>query len=72
MSQRPLYKTTITVWSDFDPDEEDMDVMDLMSAAEDDKACISDMKTERVENPEADTAFENAKEFFETNRPSRG
>lgn len=67
-SHRPLYKTTIVIWSEWDPvaraevTEHDLSV--LAREAEQGDAYCSVKKTERVEDPSRDPDWDGT-EFFE-------
>lgn len=68
---RPLYKTVITIWSEFEPTLAH-ELSDLAREAEQGEAYCSMMSAVRVENPESDDLFtDGAASFFETITPQQ-
>lgn len=63
-SPKTLYKTTIVVWTDFDPTEK-MELADLAREATDGSAYCSTMRAERVKDPTKDKDWDGT-EFFNT------
>jgi hypothetical protein len=61
-TQNGLYKTTITIWSDFDPSE--YNLQDLGFQADEGDAYCSNTTTEIVENPADDPQWDGT-EFFD-------
>jgi hypothetical protein len=68
---RPLYKTTIVVWTDYDPTSPDADIEmfddsleKLMKEAREGAAYCSKQESVKVEDPLADPAWDNT-EFFD-------
>jgi len=59
---KPLYKTTIVIWSGFDP--ADVEIDDLAREAIEGDAYCSSCRRELVDDPEADDAWDGT-EFFE-------
>ena len=60
-THRPLYKTEITIWSDYDP--QGVELADLARDAVDGASYCSKQETTLVENPAQDPAWDNT-EFF--------
>jgi len=60
---KPLWKTTIVVWSDFNPAEEELDASDLVRDGEMGSSHISVQDTRLVEHPEQDDEWDGT-EFF--------
>lgn len=58
---RPLYKTEITIWSDYDP--QGVELADLARDAVDGGSYCSKQETTLIENPTLDTAWDGT-EFF--------
>lgn len=57
----PLYKTTIVIWSEFDPAKSELDVL-AREAVSGDAYCAK-MQMELVEHPDADDDWDGT-EFF--------
>lgn len=60
--KKPLYKTTIVIWSDYNPDQK-MELSTLAREAECGDAYCSHMKTKKVKAPEKDPYWDGT-EFF--------
>lgn len=60
---RPLYKTTIVIWTDWDPS--DFEVDDLANQAVDGPAYCSKQETTKIEDPDSDPEFVCGKFFDE-------
>lgn len=60
---RPLYKTTIVIWSDYNPIDK-MELEDLAREATSGDAYCSKMTAERVEDPEGNPDWDRT-EFFQ-------
>jgi hypothetical protein len=58
-----LYKTTIVIWSEYDPTETTMDASILVHEAEVGEAYCSRMDVVGVDNPEQDADWDGT-EFF--------
>ena len=63
MSQKPLYKTTIVIWSPFDGNEAEL--ADLAFQATEGNSYCSAQRSVLVENPSKDPDWDGT-EFFET------
>ena len=61
---KPLYKTTIIVWTDYDPNRQDLDICDLTAEAKSGDAYCSKQDTKRVENPADDTDWDGTEFFY--------
>lgn len=59
---KPLHKTTIIIWSEYDGSA--VELMDLAFQATEGDAYCSVQRSEVVENPDADPEFDGT-EFFE-------
>jgi len=59
----PLYKTTIIIWSEYDPQHQDMEISDIAAQAIDGDAYCSFSQSELVEDPLADP-YPPSMEFF--------
>jgi hypothetical protein len=62
MAAPPLYKTTITIWSEFDPSQVELE--DLAREAMRGAAYCSRQNVSHIENPSADPDWDGT-EFFE-------
>lgn len=60
--RKPLYKTNITIWSDFDP--QDLELDELARDAGSGESYCSKQKTQLVENPKEDPDWDGT-EFFQ-------
>lgn len=60
---KPLYKTTIVIWSEYDPTDE-VELEDLARAATSGDAYCSKQESVKVEDPATDPAWDNT-EFFD-------
>lgn len=60
---RPLYKTTIVIWSDFDPDS--VDIADLSRDATSGESYCSKKSSELIADPKSDADWDGT-EFFDT------
>jgi len=60
---KPLYKTTIVIWSAYDPEKSSMELEDLAHDATVGEAYCSKQKSERVEKPEENPDWDGT-EFF--------
>ncbi len=59
---KPLYKTTIIIWSDYSG--EDVELGDLASNATDGDAYCSVQRSEKIQDPKADPDWDGT-EFFD-------
>lgn len=62
---RKLYKTTLVIWSEFDPNKKEMDIDELADAAVSGDAYCSSNETVKVEDVEDDPDYDGS-EFFDT------
>jgi hypothetical protein len=60
--KKPLYKTTIIIWSEFDP-HENMELVDLAQEATDGMAYCTSMVRKLVKDPSKDKDWDGT-EFF--------
>ena len=60
---KPLYKTTIVIWTEYDPDANKVDLIDLARAATGGDAYCSVHEVLKVEHPERDRDWDET-EFF--------
>ena len=63
MSQRALFKTTIVIWSDYDPREAQMEIVDLAREATSGDCYCSKQEMVRVDKPGDDADWDGT-EFF--------
>jgi hypothetical protein len=61
---KPLYKSTVILWTEYDPSKVDPQLMDLAFHAETEYVHCSSIKSVRVDEPEKDRAW-NDSEFFD-------
>ena len=61
---KPLYKSTVILWTEHDPSKVDPQLMDLAFHAETEYVHCSTMKSVLVDEPEKDRAW-NDTEFFD-------
>ncbi len=59
---RPLFKTTIVIWSESDPTDK-MELSELSREAESGSAYCSHMRSERIQDPSKDGHWDGT-EFF--------
>ena len=59
-----LYKTTLVIWTDYDPGPRNMEISDIAREAECGDAYCSTQNIELIENPEEDDDWDDT-EFFE-------
>jgi hypothetical protein len=64
--RKPLYKTTIVIWTEDDPEE--LELEDLAREATSGCGFCSKQETVKVEDPDGDPEFDCG-EFFETTSP---
>jgi hypothetical protein len=62
MDMKKLYKTTIVIWSEYDPEDSDIEIL-VCEATNGDCYC-SAQKSELVKNPEKDPDWDD-NEFFD-------
>jgi hypothetical protein len=62
MTGKPLYKTTIVIWSQYPGD--DVELSDLAREAEQGDAYCSRQESERIEDPRSDPGWDGT-EFFD-------
>lgn len=62
---KPLYKSTIVIWSDEDPST--MELSTLAREAESGGCYCSKMRSVRIEDPTKDADWDGTEFFFETN-----
>jgi hypothetical protein len=60
---KPLYKTTIIIWSEFNPYTRNVDMQDLVYEAQEGDAYCSDQRTILVQVPERDPEWDGT-DFF--------
>ena len=60
---RPLYKTTIVIWSEYDPTEK-YELKELANEAEQGDAYCSKMRATLIDKPHEDPDWDNT-EFFD-------
>jgi len=61
---KPLYKSTVILWTEYDPSKVDPQLMDLRFHAENEYVHCSSIKSELVGEPEKDPTW-NDMEFFD-------
>jgi hypothetical protein len=60
---KPLFKTTVVIWSEYNPESDGLDLSDLAHEAEDGLAYCSKLVAVRVKNPAKDPDWDGT-EFF--------
>lgn len=61
---KPLYKTTLVIWTEYDPIEQGLELDDLAREANEGDAYCSSWKTTLVKDPASDPLWDGT-EFFE-------
>lgn len=63
-TKKPLWKTTIVVWSPYDPEDSEVSLEDLGRDAMSGESVCSRLETIMVDDPESDPEFK-CHEFFD-------